>query len=162
MKTATFRLSAIVFSAAAVVGVVLLGVVGSGGAAGRPTPLPFGSPESTWSNADGSPIVDLMPERVGVSTLDGGVLRNSDGSVVTHPFGDEFRGTISEAEAASQRDEVRRLQLEDACRRGVQVPIGAGGGGATMEESQANAKAALAKAIAENGGKSTRSACATP
>jgi len=159
MTMPVWRLSAIVFGVAVVVGVVLAGIVGTGSAAGPVAPAPFGSPESAWSNPDGSAIVAAMPDRVGVSTLDGGVLRNSDGSAVTAPFGDEARGTLSEADAATQRQEVHRLQIEDACRRGVRVPIGAGGGGATMEESQANAKNALAKAIADNGGQPTRSAC---
>lgn len=156
----TRRLSAMVFCGAVVTGLIALALINSRGtAAESPTPLPLGAPESTWTTSNGIPILALIPDRVAVSTIDGGTLRQPDGSPVTAPFGDEMRGTISSAEADRQRQAVQRAQLSDACDRGVKVPVGAGGSGATLEESQRNAAANLAKALASNGGKSYRDAC---
>ena len=102
-----------------------------------------------------------MPERVGVATLDGKLLTNADGSPVTAPFGDRARGTISDADAAAQGAAVEEMQRLDACRRGVRVPVSAEvtGSDLTLEQAAAKASAALAKAIAANGGALTKAAC---
>ena len=122
-------------------------------------PRPFGSPDNTWATANGVAIVSLAPTRAGVSTYDGNLLLDAQGQPVTVPLGDEMRGEITVAAADAQRDSAGRLQLADACRRGIEVAISVTSTGASEAESIANGRTALAKAIAQNGGRATRSAC---
>ena len=123
-------------------------------------PLPFGSPDSAWVDANGVARVDLVPTRMGVSAYDGTILKDAQGQPVTVPFGDEMRGEITHAVAEAQRISVGKLETADACRRGIGVAISVTTTGASQAESIANGKAALAKAIAQNGGRATKSACA--
>jgi hypothetical protein len=123
-------------------------------------PLPFGSPQSTWVDASGAVVVELVPARAGVVAYDGAVLKDAQGKPVTVPLGDQMRGEITEAAATAQLAAIEKLQLADACRRGIEVALSVATTGASAAESIANGKAALAKAIAQNGGRTTKSACA--
>lgn len=142
----------------AIVFVAPLGVTvasGDHGSAHSPGPtLPSGVA------SDRSEALDRMPDRVLVSTLDGGILRRADGTPVTVPVGQLQRGEITRAEADRQFADIDRLQRLDACLRGVEIPVSVSVEGAfTHEEIHALAKTALADAITANGGRRTESAC---
>lgn len=160
MRVTTRRLGLITFLLACAIALIVMQLLGHGSAASQ-TPAAFGSPPQSWQDASGQPIVALMPERTGVSTLDGRLLMNPDGTPVTAPFGDEARGEISETQAQAQMADALRLQTADACKRGLQVPVGAEttGTGLTAEQAAAQSIAALAKAVAANGGRTTKPAC---
>jgi hypothetical protein len=158
MKTA--KLGGVAFVLAAVASLLVLTLVGKGSGAGQ-APQPFGAAPAAWQNSSGQPIVGLMPSRASVSTFDGQALRDAQGAPVTAPLGDAARGEISAAAADAQVKAALALQQADACKRGLQVPVGVeiSGTGLSAEEAAAEASAALSKAIAENGGKATKPAC---
>lgn len=157
----TGRAVAIVLVLATAIGIFVASATQSTGA--RQEPLPFQAAEESWTDSTGRPIVGLMPDRVPVSTLDGQLLRNADGSLVTAPLGDVARGEISEEAADAQTKAALELQRADACRRGLKVPVGASAtGSGTIEDAIAAAKAARLEAIAKNGGSEVVSACNAP
>jgi hypothetical protein len=136
----------------------VIAVASAGGESAR-EPLPFGTPPAQWTASDGSEIVDLMPERGSVATLDGGVLADADGAPVTVPLGDLARGELTPEEAEAQFARAMLLQARDACERGIGAPISASAGGETMEEAIAASERLLVEAIAANGGRRTVDAC---
>lgn len=143
-----------------IVAIFAVGAVAFASDRGSVDPLPFGSDPAEWTNADGTLNEALVPGRAPVSTFDGGLLMHADGSPVTVPQGERYRGEISEEEAERQFAEVERMQREDACRRGVEVPLSASVSGAqTMEEQIELANKKLEQAIKANGGRKTVSAC---
>lgn len=154
----TTRACVLAFIAAAL---LAMGLVAARAGGADQQPLPFGADPSTWQDSQGRPIVELMPQRVGVATLDGGILRDSAGNPVTVPFGAVARGDVSSDAADAETDAALKRQRLDACQRGLQVPLGveASGTGLTAEQAAAKSEAALKAAIAANGGMSTRSAC---
>lgn len=123
-------------------------------------PLPSGADPAEWTSAEGALNEALVPARAPVATFDGGLLMHADGSPVTAPQGERYRGEISEEKAERQLAEVERLQREDACRRGVEVPLSVEVSGAqTMDEQIGLANRKLEQAIKANGGRKTVSAC---
>jgi hypothetical protein len=160
MKPTIPRLGPAAFVAAGLISLPATAFV-SRGTGAQQTPQPFGSAPQAWENANGQPILGLMPDRSPVLAVDGQPLTNPDGTPVTAPFGDVARGAISRTQADAQFADVMRLRQEDACRRGLAAPVGAeaSGTGLSAEEAAHVARAALAKAVAANGGKTTTSAC---
>lgn len=136
----------------------IIAVASAGGESAR-DPLPFGTPPAQWTAPDGSEIVDLLPERGGVATLDGGVLTDGDGTPITVPLGDLARGELGPDEADAQFARAMLLQARDACERGIGAPISASAGGETMEEAIAASERMIEKAIAANGDSRTVDAC---
>ena len=135
-------------------GSAISAIVGAGGPA-----LPVGADPGRYTAVDGTPVASLVPTRAPVLTLDGQPLLTAAGAQVTVPLGDAVRGEISEGVAEAQRRTADRLQREDACKRGIEIPIAVTVSGATEAESKALAGKALAEAVARNGGRKTVSAC---
>lgn len=133
--------------------------VATAGGEGAIDPLPFGTLPAAWTAPSGTEIVALMPERGSVSTIDGQMLTNDDGTPVTVPLGDLARGEITDAEADSQYAQAMRLQARDACERGIGAPLSASAAGDTMAEAIAESQRILKEAIAANGGRRTVDAC---
>jgi hypothetical protein len=160
MKRTIPRLSLAAFVVAGLISLLVTALVSRGTGANQ-SPQPFGAAPQAWENSNGQPIVGLMPDRSPVLAADGQPLTNSDGTLVTAPFGDAARGVLSQSEADAQFADVVRLQQEDACKRGLTVPVGAevSGTGLSAEEAAQVARTALEKAVAANGGSKTTSAC---
>lgn len=160
MKLTIPRLSLAAFVTAALASTLGVALLGTGTAA-QQSPMPFGSPPSTWQDSNGQPIVGVMPDRSPVLALDGQPLNDGSGQPVTAPLGDLARGTITVEQAEKEFGKAMRAQQEDACKRGLVVPVGAetSGTGLSAEQAAQVAREALVKAVAANGGRTTKRAC---
>ena len=119
----------------AITGVALLalgaGVYVGGGTAGasaepaeratNATEPSLGTPMPAWVDETGRVDPSKAPVSIGVAAFDGTPLLDVNGKPVTSPFREYLQNPDPEAQDKEDR-RVRKLQIEDAERRGLEVP----------------------------------------